>query len=57
MRPDCSCSYGIKCKDKLLEEKDMNGFLSAVVQGLGLALGLALMSVLLHATLHIGFCG
>ncbi len=35
----------------------MNGFLSAVVQGLGLALGLALMSVLLHATLHIGFCG
>lgn len=35
----------------------MNAYLNAVVTGMGIGTGLALISVLLHAVLHIGFCG
>lgn len=35
----------------------MNTFLSSVVQGLGLACGIALASVVLRAIFHVGVCG
>lgn len=35
----------------------MNVFLQNIVNGLGLGVGLALASVILHAIFHVGFCG
>lgn len=35
----------------------MNTYLNAVITGMGVGTGLAIISVILHSVFHVGFCG